>query len=95
MRQTAGHPIVRLSEEIIARDQLTTLTVTHSMHQVANLGDRVIMMYQGRIIHDLCGAEKRRLRVDDLLASKKYAAASRRPSCCGVRVCEPSSRGQS
>jgi putative ABC transport system ATP-binding protein len=26
------------------------------------------MMHRGRIIHDLQGAEKRRLRVDDLLA---------------------------
>jgi putative ABC transport system ATP-binding protein len=60
--------VIRLSEEAIARDQLTTLMVTHSMHQAANLGDRLIMMYQGRIIHDFRGAEKRRLRVDDLLA---------------------------
>jgi putative ABC transport system ATP-binding protein len=60
--------IIRLSEEVIARDRLTTLMVTHSMHQAANLGDRLIMMYRGRIIHDFRGAEKRRLRVDDLLA---------------------------
>jgi putative ABC transport system ATP-binding protein len=60
--------VIRVSEEVIARDQLTTLMVTHSMHQAANLGDRLIMMYQGRIIHDLAGAEKRRLRVEDLLA---------------------------
>jgi putative ABC transport system ATP-binding protein len=60
--------IVRLSDEAIARDNLTTLMVTHSMHQAANLGDRLIMMYRGHVIHDFSGAEKRRLRVDDLLA---------------------------
>jgi putative ABC transport system ATP-binding protein len=60
--------VIRLSEEVIARDQLTTLMVTHSMLQAANLGDRLIMMHRGRIIHDLRGAEKRRVRVDDLLA---------------------------
>jgi putative tryptophan/tyrosine transport system ATP-binding protein len=60
--------VIRLSEEVIARDTLTTLMVTHSMHQAAHLGDRLIMMYQGRIIHDLRGAEKRRVRVEDLLA---------------------------
>jgi len=60
--------VVRLSEEVIARDHLTTLMVTHSMHQAASLGDRLIMMYRGRVIHDFRGAEKRRLRVDDLLA---------------------------
>jgi putative tryptophan/tyrosine transport system ATP-binding protein len=60
--------VIRLSEEAIARDQLTTLMVTHSMHQAANLGDRLIMMHRGAILHDFRGAEKRRLRVDDLLA---------------------------
>lgn len=63
-----GDQVIRLSEEIIARDRQTTLMVTHSMHQAASLGDRLIMMYRGRIIHDFRGAEKRRLRVDDLLA---------------------------
>ena len=57
-----------MSERIIARDKLTTLMVTHSMRQAATLGDRLIMMYQGRIIHDFEGAEKRRLRPDDLPA---------------------------
>ncbi|MBI3694683.1 MAG: ATP-binding cassette domain-containing protein [Acidobacteria bacterium] len=60
--------VIRLSEEVIARDKLTALMVTHSMHQAASLGDRLIMMHRGRVIHDFRGAEKRRLRVDDLLA---------------------------
>lgn len=60
--------VIRISEEIISRERLTTLMVTHSMHHAVNLGGRVIMMYQGRIIHDFSGAEKRRLRVEDLLA---------------------------
>jgi putative ABC transport system ATP-binding protein len=64
----SGDQVIRLSEDVIERDKLTTLMVTHSMHQAANLGDRLIMMYRGRIIHDFRGAEKRRLRVDDLLA---------------------------
>jgi putative ABC transport system ATP-binding protein len=37
------------------------------MHQAVNLGNRLIMMHRGRVIHDFDGAEKRRLRVDDLL----------------------------
>ena len=41
--------------------------VTHSMHQATNLGDRLIMMHRGRILHDFRGTEKRRLRVNDLL----------------------------
>jgi putative tryptophan/tyrosine transport system ATP-binding protein len=42
--------------------------VTHSMQQAAQLGDRLIMMHRGRIIQDFQGAEKKRIRVDDLLA---------------------------
>jgi len=59
--------VVRLSDEVISRDKLTTLMVTHSMQQAAHLGDRLVMMHQGRVIHDFRGAEKRRLRSADLL----------------------------
>ena len=60
--------VITLTEHVIARDKLTSLMVTHSMHQAASLGDRLIMMHRGQIIHDFQGAEKRRLRPDDLLA---------------------------
>ena len=60
--------VIALTEQVIARDKLTTLMVTHSMHQAASLGDRLIMMHRGQIIHDFQGAAKRRLRPDDLLA---------------------------
>ena len=61
--------VIRLSEEIIKREKLTTLMVTHSMAQAAHLGDRLIMMHRGRIIQDFKGAEKKRIRVVDLLES--------------------------
>ncbi|MFZ0036828.1 MAG: ATP-binding cassette domain-containing protein [Candidatus Acidiferrales bacterium] len=60
--------VIALTEQVVTRDKLTTLMVTHSMHQAASLGDRLIMMHRGQIIHDFQGAEKRRLRPDDLLA---------------------------
>src|SRR5258708_12543139 len=60
--------VIELTDTIIRRDKLTTLMVTHSMQQAANLGDRLIMMHRGRIIQDFQGAEKKRIRVDDLLA---------------------------
>jgi putative ABC transport system ATP-binding protein len=59
--------VVRLSQEIVTRDRLTTMMVTHSMQQATNLGDRLIMMHRGQVIHDVRGAEKERLRADDLL----------------------------
>lgn len=60
--------VIQMTDQIVSREKLTTLMVTHSMHQGANLGDRLIMMHRGEIIHDFRGADKRRLRVNDLLA---------------------------
>ncbi len=59
--------VVQTTKEIIEREQQTTLMVTHSMHQASNLGDRLIMMHRGRVIRDFSGAQKQRLRSDDLL----------------------------
>ncbi len=60
--------VIHLTQEVIEKVKLTTLMVTHSMHQAAYLGDRLIMMNQGEILHDFKGSEKRRLRPEDLLA---------------------------
>jgi putative tryptophan/tyrosine transport system ATP-binding protein len=43
------------------------LMVTHSMQQAVNLGDRIIMMHQGKLAYDFKGDEKKRLKVNDLL----------------------------
>lgn len=59
--------VIALSDEVIQRDKLTTLMVTHSMQQAVSLGDRIIMMHRGRVLHDFRGAEKKRLRPEDLL----------------------------
>lgn len=60
--------VIRLTRELIQKDKLTTLMVTHSMQQAATLGDRVIMMDQGKVVYDISGAEKERVRPEDLLA---------------------------
>ena len=60
--------VIDLTKQIIERDQLTTLMVTHSMQQAVNLGDRIVMMHKGRVAFDFKGEEKRKLKVNDLLA---------------------------
>jgi len=60
--------VTELSDQIVKRDRLTTLMVTHSMAQAAHLGDRLVMMHRGEVIHDFRGAEKQRLRANDLLS---------------------------
>ena len=60
--------VIRLTEEVVARAGLTTLMVTHSMQQAVNLGSRIVMMHKGQVAYRFDGADKQRLRVDDLLA---------------------------
>ena len=59
--------VIALTEKVVAKDRLTTLMVTHSMQQATSVGDRLIMMHRATVIHDFQGAEKRRLRVTDLI----------------------------
>jgi putative ABC transport system ATP-binding protein len=59
--------VIDLTKRFIQKGRLTTLMVTHSMQQALALGNRTIMMHQGRVIEDIEEREKRRLTVDDLL----------------------------
>jgi putative ABC transport system ATP-binding protein len=59
--------VIRLTQQVVERESLTTVMVTHSMQQATSVGDRLVMMHQGSLILDRCGAEKRRMRADELL----------------------------
>ncbi|MBU3729224.1 MAG: ATP-binding cassette domain-containing protein [Phycisphaerales bacterium] len=58
--------VIQLTSRIVARHRATTIMVTHSMAQAAALGDRLVAMHRGRVYLDVRGADKRRLRVEDL-----------------------------
>lgn len=66
--------VLDLTEEIVNENHLTALMVTHNMKDAIRLGNRLIMMHEGRIIYDVRGEEKKRLEVSDLL--KKFEQAS-------------------
>ena len=59
--------VLQLTEEIVARDKLTTLMVTHNMKNAIQYGNRLIMMDAGRVVVDIRGEEKKNLSVRDLL----------------------------
>ena len=60
--------VLDLTEKIVARDNLTTLMVPHNMKDAIHIGNRLIMMNDGRVIYDVSGEEKKNLKVADLLA---------------------------
>ena len=60
--------VLDLTEKIVAKDNLTTLMVTHNMKDAINIGNRLVMMNEGRIIYDVSGEEKKKLKVADLLS---------------------------
>ena len=60
--------VLDLTEEIVAKDNLTTLMITHNMKDAIRLGNRLIMMHEGKVIYDVSGEEKKNLKVSDLLA---------------------------
>ena len=59
--------VLELSDKIIAEHNLTALMVTHNMRDAIVHGNRLIMMWDGKIILDIKGEEKKNLTVDDLL----------------------------
>lgn len=63
----SAEQVIRLTSEVIEAGRLTTLMVTHSMQQAVQLGDRLIMMHRGAVLHDIGGVEKKRATVETLM----------------------------
>ena len=59
--------VLETTERVVARDNLTTLMITHNMRDAIAHGNRLIMMYEGRIAIDVSGEAKKNLTVEKLL----------------------------
>ena len=59
--------VLDLSDRIVAESGLTTMMVTHNMKDAIQHGNRLIMMYDGKIVIDVSGEEKKKLTVPQLL----------------------------
>ena len=66
--------VLETTDQIVNRDNLTTLMITHNMKDAIAHGNRLIMMMDGNIILDIRGEEKKKLTVSDLL--HKFEEAS-------------------
>ena len=59
--------VLALTDRFVSTDHLTTMMVTHNMRHALQFGNRLLMMHEGRAVVDVSGADKRRLKVEDLL----------------------------
>lgn len=66
--------VLDITDKIVKRDNLTALMVTHNMRDAIAIGNRLIMMYEGKILFDVRGEEKQKLTVNDLMNMFSEAA---------------------
>ena len=59
--------IMEKTEEIIRRNNIISLMITHNMQDAIDYGNRLIMLHKGEIIFDFKGEEKKQLTVKKLL----------------------------
>ena len=68
--------VLDATELIVAKEKLTTVMITHNMRDAIAHGNRLIMMYDGKILIDVSGEEKKNLTVEQLLDLFSKASGS-------------------
>lgn len=63
--------VLHLTKNIIQKEKITCMMITHNMHQALEYGNRTFMMANGKIVLDIKGEERSRLTVEDLLVRFK------------------------
>ena len=66
--------VLDITETIVEKNNLTTIMITHNMADAIRVGNRLIMMNNGRIVFDISGEEKKKLTTADLLEKFKVSA---------------------
>ena len=68
--------VLEATQKIVEQSNLTTLMITHNMRDAITYGNRLIMMYDGRVVVDVSGEEKKKLTVEQLLNLFSQASGS-------------------
>ena len=68
--------VLDATQKIVEKDHLTTLMITHNMRDAIAYGNRLVMMYNGHIVVDVSGEEKKNLTVEQLLNLFSQASGS-------------------
>ena len=72
--------VLDITEEIVAKDKLMTVMITHNMADAIRIGNRLIMMHEGRIVVDVKGEEKKKLTIEQLLQMFEASSGSQMTS---------------
>jgi len=59
--------VLQLTDKLVAEHNLTTLMITHNMEHAIEYGNRLVMLYHGKIVVDVRGEEKKNLTVAELM----------------------------
>ena len=62
-----ANKVIELTKKIVKENNITCLMVTHNMHQALEVGNRTLMMSDGKIVLDVSGEEREKMSVQDLL----------------------------
>ena len=68
--------VLDVTQKIVEKNHLTTLMITHNMRDAITYGNRLVMMYDGKIVVDASGEEKKKLTVEQLLELFSKASGS-------------------
>ena len=59
--------VLELTKKIVAENHITCLMITHNVPSALALGNRTVMMKDGRIVLELAGAQRANMTPEDLL----------------------------
>lgn len=59
--------VLEITDKLVNENQITTIMVTHNMQDAIDYGNRLIMMNDGKIIFDISGEQKKKLKKEDLI----------------------------
>ena len=68
--------VLEITNKLVTENKLTTLMVTHNMHDAIAYGNRLIMMHEGQVVVDVSGEEKKQLSIRQLLDLFEQASGS-------------------
>ncbi len=68
--------VLEITNKLVTENHLTTLMITHNMHDAIAYGNRLIMMHEGKIVIDVSGEDKKKLTISQLLGLFEKASGS-------------------